>query len=190
MEVVIEYFNTYDDIEKSIYSLLRKGLVIVGLDTESSKPDLIDTIQIAVSDSHAMVYQISNCLDQYKLTFPSSSLAGLFSAKEIVKTGVDINCDICKIYKTFGHVKLNSFIDTQAIALTKGLTCRSMNDLGLLLIKGYKTKNSQGGQYNMIPLSASQIQYAGLDAIYSLQIYNALVVSPVKTTQCKISRMK
>lgn len=183
----IEYYNTYDEIERSINIVIHRGLALVGFDTESTSSDLIDLIQIAISDRHVYVYQISNCVNQYRSCFANSNLNKLLMSKEIVKTGVDINCDMVKLHKTFGDsIRLNSFIDSQAIAITKGIARRSMNDLGKLLIRGYTDKVSRGGQYNTVPLTCSQIEYAARDAIYSYQIYLKLVNTNITHTENQI----
>jgi ribonuclease D len=177
----IEYYNTYDEIEKSINIIIHRGISLVGFDTESTSSDQIDLIQIAISDRQTYVYQISNCIRDFSSNFANTNLSRLLMSKEIVKTGVDINCDMVKLYKTFGNmIRLNSFIDSQAIAITKGIARRSMNDLGKLLIRGYTEKISKGGQYNVVPLNSSQIEYAGRDAIYSFQIYIRLIDSNIQ----------
>lgn len=183
----IEYYNTYADIEKSINIISSRSSFLIGFDTESTSPEQIDVIQLATSATQSYVYQISNCVAQYKLNFSNTNLGKLLMSKEIVKTGVDINCDMDKLYKTFGNnIKLNSFLDSQAIAITKGIVQRSMNDLGKLLIKNYNCKISKGGNYNNVPLTASQIEYAAKDAVYSYQIYLGLMGHHIPHVECRV----
>ena len=143
---------------------------IIGFDTET-KPAFkkgvnynISVLQLSVDDD---VYIIR--ID--KIGF-DSRIIDILSDNSILKVGIDIKNDLAGL-KKISSFKESNFLDLNALAISKGFKSIGAVKLCIMLL-GYRISKSQRlSDWSADNLTASQLQYAAIDAWICPQILAA-----------------
>lgn len=177
MEQVIK-LDTYDTVSREFNKIMHSDDICFGFDIEVTQfngTSKLSTIQIAISETKVIYLHFSyvdlKCefLDEVIM---NSSLIMFLTSRSKIKVGIGLTDDVRKINSAFG-IEMLGAVDVQFLALSKGLTAISMDDLGRSLITNYKPKERVNGGYNV--LSPAHIKYISQDAINSLLIYQKLL---------------
>lgn len=143
---------------------------IVGFDTETSGGDItkVSLIQFSTMDGIYM-FQLDRIWRE-KGKLPKKLMKVLESA-EIVKVGVGINLDCRKLNRIYG-INVDAMVDIRPLALTIGIADNSLE----ALIKRYYDSSYSKSSFNYrgdfdSDLNDSQMEYAAMDAYYSLMVY-------------------
>jgi ribonuclease D len=168
--------QTFEEVQVYANRLLTTNSTLFGFDVETTigrrdNPTAASIIQIS-TDKQCYLFQIYRVYKDYG-TLPSSIIK-LLQTPNIVKVGVDLTNDIEAL--EFYGIKPRGMLDIQLIARTMNIADLSLEGLGQRFIPGFEGKVQLNRHWNWDgPLSNEQIQYAGKDAMYALQIYSGLL---------------
>ncbi len=152
-----------------------KGVKLLGLDTETKpifearKRRDVCLLQLATTE-HAYLFRLNKIgLDQ--------ALIRLLSDKEIVKVGLSLQDD-CRALKRLGAFIPASFIELQRLCPGYGIYDSSLQKIYAITCEKYLSKSQRMSNWEVEELSDAQQQYAALDAVACLEIYNKLMSLP------------
>jgi hypothetical protein len=168
--------QTFEEVQVYANRLLTTNSTLFGFDVETTigrrdDPTAASIIQIS-TDKECYLFQIYRVYKDFE-TLPSSIIK-LLQTPNIVKVGIDLTNDIEAL--EFYGIKPRGMLDIQLIARTMNIADLSLEGLGQRFIPGFEGKVQLNRHWNWDgPLSNEQIQYAGKDAMYALQIYSGLL---------------
>lgn len=144
---------------------------VVGFDTET-RPSFkkgqifqVSLLQLAIPGKVFLI--------RLNHTGVTPELAGLFSNRRIIKTGVGIRDDLKALQKLRWFEPANCF-DLSNLAKHAGLQVESVKKLTALLLGFRISKSAQTSNWEVVTFTQKQIEYAATDAWVCLELYHKL----------------
>ncbi|HXK76023.1 MAG TPA: 3'-5' exonuclease [Bacteroidaceae bacterium] len=102
-------------------------------------------------------------------------LVDLLESKEVIKVGLSLTDDFLMLRRRRKSFKANGYIDLQQMIKDYGIEDLSLQKVYANLFGKRLSKGQRLSNWEQEVLSPAQQQYAALDAVACLEIYNALV---------------
>ena len=149
---------------------------VVGFDTESrpsfkkNKKYPVSLIQIAIP-GEVFLFRINK-------TGLHSSIIDFFRDKSIKKVGVSLHDDLNRL-KSIHPFEPAGFVELQTLSSDHGIISNSLRKLTAIVLGFRISKAQQLSNWEADKLTEGQMQYAATDAWVSLEIYDALMKTPI-----------
>ena len=151
-------------------SALGDGVSVLGLDTET-KPAFkrgcshkVSLLQLATAD-RALLIRLEPVLSQEQL----APVKKLLEDQKITKVGVGIGDDAKD-----RQLRLNRMVDLRLLSKAAGIEVLSLSKLYAVLFGKRISKGQRLSDWEREELTEAQLDYAALDAVAGLRIYQAL----------------
>ncbi len=170
-EGLIKVIDTPELLEEAIKEL--DGHPILGIDSETrpsfKKGEMhkVSLLQIATS-SCCYLFRLN------KIGF-AIELVHLLESKEVIKVGLSLTDDFLMLRRRRKSFKADGYIDLQQMIKDYGIEDLSLQKVYANLFGKRLSKGQRLSNWEQEILSPAQQQYAALDAVACLEIYNALV---------------
>ena len=155
-------------------SALGDGVSVLGLDTET-KPAFkrgcshkVSLLQLATAD-RALLIRLEPVLSQEQL----APVKKLLEDQKITKVGVGIGDDAKGLWKD-RQLRLNRMVDLRLLSKAAGIEVLSLSKLYAVLFGKRISKGQRLSDWEREELTEAQLDYAALDAVAGLRIYQAL----------------
>ncbi len=170
-EGLIKVIDTPELLEEAMKEL--DGHTILGIDSETrpsfKKGEMhkVSLLQIATS-SCCYLFRLN------KIGF-AIELVQLLESKEVIKVGLSLTDDFLMLRRRRKSFKADGYVDLQQMIKDYGIEDLSLQKVYANLFGKRLSKGQRLSNWEQEILSPAQQQYAALDAVACLEIYNALV---------------
>ncbi len=167
----IKVVDTPELLEEAMQEL--EGHSILGLDTETrpsfKKGEMhkVSLVQIA-TPTCCYLFRLN------KIGF-TIELVNLLESKDIIKVGLSLTDDFLMLRRRRKSFKADGYIDLQKIIKDYGIEDLSLQKVYANLFNKRMSKGQRLSNWEQEELTPAQQQYAALDAVACLEIYNALI---------------
>lgn len=164
--------NTVEQADAAVMALRESG-AIVGFDTET-RPAFQKGVTYKVCLIQLSAGQTAYLFRLNKIGTIPQSLKDLLEDGKVVKVGISIHDDFNNLRK-WGPLEPKGFIELQHLVTSYGIADQSLAKIygivfGLKISKRQRLTNWEADH-----LTDKQIEYAALDAVACVEIYNALL---------------
>ncbi len=152
-----------------------EGVEVVGIDTET-RPAFTKRQQHSVCLLQIATSEVTYLFRLNKLGF-TEGLIKLLSNPDIIKVGLSLQDD-CRALRKLEKFEPKSFLELQRFCLGYGIRDASLQKIYAIVFGQYMSKSQRMTNWEATELTQAQQEYAALDAIACLQIYNKLLTFP------------
>ncbi len=152
-----------------------KGVSVVGIDTET-RPTFTKRQQYSVCLLQIATGEVTYLFRLNKLGFPEG-LIEILSNPDIIKVGLSLQDD-CRALRKLEKFEPKSFLELQRLCPGYGIKDASLQKIYAIVFGQYMSKSQRMTNWEAPELTQAQQEYAALDAIACLQIYNKLLSLP------------
>ncbi len=152
-----------------------EGVLVVGIDTET-RPTFTKRQQYNVCLLQIATGEVTYLFRLNKLGF-AEGLIKLLSNPDIIKVGLSLQDD-CRALRKLEKFEPRSFLELQRLCPGYGIKDASLQKIYAIVFGQYMSKSQRMTNWEATELTQAQQEYAALDAIACLQIYNKLLTLP------------
>lgn len=171
--VVLSHTTPVEEMEAQCVALSDE-VSVLGLDTET-KPTFtrgcshkVSLLQLATAD-RALLIRLEPELSQEQL----ASVRRLLEDRKITKVGVGIGDDAKGLWGD-RRLRLNRMVDLRLLSKAAGIEVLSLSKIYAVLFGKRISKGQRLSDWEREELTEAQLDYAALDAVAGLRIYQAL----------------
>ncbi|KAF4671750.1 hypothetical protein FOL47_001248 [Perkinsus chesapeaki] len=146
---------------------------LLGFDSET-KPSLVPGVTNKTAIIQVASASVCGIWRVRELDALPPTLARLLTDPTIIKASQGATPEVATVYREFSGLKCQGFVDLHLLAM--GLRCnpRSLQGLCALFLHKRLLKAERISNWEQIPLSPSQLEYAATDAWVSRQVLEAM----------------
>ncbi len=149
-----------------------EGVQVVGIDTET-RPTFTKRQQYSVCLLQIATGEVTYLFRLNKLGF-AEGLIKILSNPDIIKVGLSLQDD-CRALRKLEKFEPKSFLELQRLCPGYGIKDASLQKIYAIVFGQYMSKSQRMTNWEATELTQAQQEYAALDAIACLQIYNKLL---------------
>ncbi len=152
-----------------------KGIEVLGIDTET-RPSFEKRRQHSVCLLQIATGEVTYLFRLNKIGL-ASGLIKILADPNIIKVGLSLQDD-CRVLRRLGDFEPKSFLELQRLCPGYGIKDASLQKIYAIVFGQYMSKSQRMSNWEAETLTTAQQEYAALDALACLQIYNKLLSLP------------